>query len=271
VTLPSLSVVVVAYESAAALPACLDALRKIPSLEVVVVDNASTDGGERLARERGATILRNGRNEGFGPAANLGAEASRGEILCFLNPDCLVDADLIEAGVAALAREPGACAVPDLLEGAQIVPGRQPGYTRVKLLADVLEAGRLTRWMASALRSRPGIHDRSWAWPHGACFFVRRDRFLAAGGFDPRYFLYMEDVDFGRRLTAAGGTVVSLGRTVVHAGSGGARIDPDLRQRLLLAGRVLYARERYGPFFAGTLRLLGRLVTGPGTLARAVR
>jgi GT2 family glycosyltransferase len=188
-----------------------------------------------------------------------------------LNPDCLADPGLVAAGVAALRKDPSACAVPDILEGEATVRGRQPGYTRTRLLSDVLEAGRLTRWLAAALRGRRWAHDDSWAWPHGACFFVRRDRFLAAGGFDPRYFLYMEDVDFGRRFGAAGGTVVALGRTVRHGGSAGAAIDVRLRQRLLLAGRVLYARERYGALFGAALRLLGWLVTRPGAIAGAAR
>ena len=268
---PSLSVVVVAYESAGSLPACLDALAPIPSLEVVVVDNASTDDGALLAEARGARVLRNGRNEGFGQAANRGAGACRAELLCFLNPDCLADPGLVAAGVAALRADPSACAVPDLLEGEERVRGRQPGYTRTKLAADVLEAGRPTRWLSEALRRSPWIHDRSWSWPHGACFFVRRDLFLAAGGFDPRYFLYMEDVDFGRRLSAAGGRVADLGRTVRHQGGAGAAIDVRLRQRHLLAGRVLYARERYGPAFAAALRLLGWCVTRPGAFAGAGR
>jgi N-acetylglucosaminyl-diphospho-decaprenol L-rhamnosyltransferase len=269
VTLPAVSVVVVSFESAEALPACLDALARVPSLEVLVVDNASTDGSGALAERRGARLLQSGTNLGFGPAANRGAEAARGEVLCFLNPDCLVGPDAIEAGARALGASPRGCAVPDLLEGTTVVPGRQAGYTRLKILADVLESGRPTRWLGALLRRLPGHDDLSWAWPHGACLFVRRDRFLAAGGFDPRYFLYMEDVDFGRRLSADGDEVISLGLAVEHGGGGGSRVGSARRQQLLLAGRLLYARERYGRPFAAALGLLGWLTTRPRAWAEA--
>src|SRR5690348_14240787 len=103
----SLSVVVVTYESeaavAAALPALVAQLR--PGDEMVVVDNGSADGS--LARVRAlapaARVLELGRNAGFAAGANAGARAARGDLLLFLNPDATPAPGFVEAVRAPLA------------------------------------------------------------------------------------------------------------------------------------------------------------------------
>jgi N-acetylglucosaminyl-diphospho-decaprenol L-rhamnosyltransferase len=272
VTTGNLSVIVVSHQSAAVLARCLDGLPVELQRQAIVVDNASTDGSAALAAAHGVRVVESGANLGYARAANLGAEAAAGAVLCFLNPDCLPSTELLEAGVAAVAGGSPVAAVPDLRDAdGAIISGRQPGYTRLKLLADIFDVGRPTRALARVLLRMERVHDRSWWWPHGACLFVGRSTFRALGGFDSRYFLYMEDVDFGRRLCTAGGALLALGVLVDHSGGGGAAVDPYRRRDLLLAARLLYARYNYGRMLAWTLAATAMVAVPPAVLARRVR
>lgn len=248
----SLGIVIVSHESAGVLPACLAGIGpRIGS--TVVVDNASRDDSASIARSAGARVLCCPENLGFGRAATLGARLLDTRELCFLNPDCEPLPGLFDAGLAALAGAPRRCAAPVLDEAGGAIPGAQPGYTRTKLLADVLESHygrRAARW----LRRLPCHDDASWRWPHGACFFIHRDFFELLGGFDDAYFLYMEDVDLGRRIAAAGGEVVALEEHLVHRGGRGTSVAGRRRRALLDAGRLAYGRRVYGRAFGALLR-----------------
>jgi hypothetical protein len=245
-------VIVVTHRSAAALPACLTALGAL-RLRVLAVDNASDDGTRALLAREDIATLALAANTGFAAAANAGARATRAPLLCFLNPDCEAGADVFAAAHAALSRRDDACAVPRLREQGRVIAGRQPGYSAVKLLWDVLASnygeGALCRWLAR----RPGFDDASWSWPHGACLFVPRVLFDALGGFDDRFFLYMEDVDLGRRLAARGACILHLDAEVRHGGHAGAGVAHRRQLGLLNRGRARYAELHHGRWLAHLL------------------
>jgi GT2 family glycosyltransferase len=262
-----LAIVLVTHESRAVLAPCLDALGGLVD-RVVAVDNASSDGTLELLRSRGVRTLALGENVGFAAAANRGARAASARSLCFLNPDCEADQDLFRAGVAAIAGREDVCAAPRLLERDGVIEGRQPGYGAPKLVFDMVFSnygdGSICRW----LRARASFHDATWCWPHGACFFIPRALFLRLGGFDERFFLYMEDVDLGRRLTAAGARVVPIEREVRHRGASGSRIARRRQLALLNRGRVRYARVHHGPLLA---LLLAAIALPSEALRAAIR
>lgn len=238
--------IVVTHQSAGVLGPCLDRLAELPGLAVLVVDNASTDGSRELAAARGVPVLASKTNSGFAAAANLGARAAGRPLLCFLNPDCLLTAETLDAARTALAHRPQACAVPDFDQDGTVVPGRQPGYTWRKVLADLMENNRRFPALTRRLRAHAAHHDTGWHWPLGTCLFVPAPLFKAVGGFDERYFLYMEDVEFGWQLSRRGGEVVALSTSVAHGGMQGATVAHGQRQRLLNAARVQFARRHYG-------------------------
>jgi len=263
-----LDVVVVTHQSEAALRDCMGGLPARMRQRIIVVDNASTDGSAAVGRANGARVLLQERNLGFGRAANVGARAATATHLCFLNPDCLPDSELFVAGLERLRAEPNVCAAADLCEPDGVtVAGCQPGYSFLKLLHDALLSNYRGDRLSAAMRRHRGFDDVSWRWPHGACFFVARDRFLRLGGFDESYFLYMEDVDFGRRFCRAGGAVVPLNRSVRHRARSGARIGRVRRLWHLDAARVRYAARHYGLW--RTLAVAA--VSAPGLLGHAVR
>lgn len=256
-------VVVVTHRSAAALPACLATLGPLRE-RVLAVDNASDDGTRALLERLGITVLPLDRNVGYAAAANAGARATRAPLLCFLNPDCEADPAVFAAAQDAVAGGDDVCAVPRMLEEGRVVDGRQPGYSAVKLLWDVLASnygeGPLCRWLAR----RPGFDDPTWCWPHGACLFVTRALFEDIGGFDDRFFLYMEDVDLGRRLAARGARIVHLDALVRHGGHAGASVAHQRQLGLLNRGRVRYAELHHG-------RALARLLSGLAMPSMALR
>jgi GT2 family glycosyltransferase len=241
-----IAVVLVTHESAAVIGRCLAALADIPALEVVVVDNASTDATASLVRAARRELVVLERNRGFAAAANIGARHARAARLCFLNPDCLLTASAVALARAAWAENPDAVLVPDFRQGDMRVPGRQPGYSRAKLLTDLLEGRAVLPRVRARLMRRATYHDRRWWWPLGTCLFIPREVFAGVGGFDERYFLYMEDCELGAALHASGVAIESLPVALDHVGCGSSAISDGRRLALLETARLRFAAAHYG-------------------------
>lgn len=205
----ALDVVVVTYESASHLAACLRALP--PSARVVVVDNASQDGSADLAAALGAQVVRNAANRGYTAAANAGARRGDREHVLFLNPDASVD----ERSLAALGR-----ALRDDDRLAAAAP---------RLVYDDGSEQRVAWPFPSPLgtwREALGLHRIGRPQPGfvvGACLLVRRRMFEDLGGFDERFWLYGEEADFARRAAERGWRVAVVdGAVARHAGGASA-------------------------------------------------
>jgi GT2 family glycosyltransferase len=252
-----LTTIIVTHNSAAVLPDCLASLKSCWVGQVLVVDNASSDNSVDLARAAGAQVHELSRNDGFARAANHGARAAQSPFLCFLNPDCIVEAGLL-ASAAQVLRQHGRCvALPDFLhDDGTIVRGCQPGYTWKKILADIIECNRGWSLVVRLLKCLPGYDARSWQWPLCACAFIAQDLFFEVGGFDEQYFLYMEDVELGLSIARAGGTVAALDSTVRHHMRLGSSVSSTRHMVLLNTARLQYARRHYGASIARILRML---------------
>jgi len=252
----SLAILLVTHQSEALLPQTLADVAALVPDEIRVADNASTDASAALARRAGAQVISIGRNAGFAVAANIAARETRSDLLCFLNPDCRITPAARSAAERLLDPQSAACAVPDFLQHGRLLTGRQPGYTRWKILADLLENNRYPpRWVA-ALKRRPDYDDPRWHWPLGSCLFIPRRFFERIGGFPETYFLYMEDVELGLRIQAAGGAILPLGECLAHTGAAGSAVPAAFRQRWLNRARIQFARRHYGTVWALLLRLI---------------
>lgn len=192
---PQVTAVVVAFDSAHALPACLDALAR-EAVPAIVVDNASTDGSSGLARARGATVLVNPRNEGYGRGNNRGVEAASTPFVLIVNPDVAVGQGSIEALLDAAHRHPDAA----IIAPAIVEPDGRVFFQPRSLLAPYLTNP-----------SGPLIVPQGEAcvpFVSGACFLVRRELFRQLGGFDENIFLFFEDDDLCRRVADAGRSIL---------------------------------------------------------------
>lgn len=203
------SVLIVSYNNRAVLGRCLAPLVANDGLEVILHDNASTDGSADLVAERfpSVRVLTSPDNVGFARGVNAAARHAVGEYLLLLNPDTEPPSALAEEMVAAL-EESGAAAVGvrqvDSAGFYQLACGPGPSLW-ADLLRKIVQLRldrrdqRIADWLQRLLREA-----RDVPWVAGSCLMVRRDAFRAVGGFDDDFFLYFEDIDFCLRLRAAG-------------------------------------------------------------------
>ena len=191
-----------------------DAVRSLPpDVPAVVVDNASTDGSAEAARKAGARVLEAGTNLGFGPACNLGAEATvPSEAVLFLNPDAaLVDGRAaLDALLSELDRDPAvAAAAPALSGDGQELFQLRKLPTLGALAREALLVNRLFPRNAGLLAERYLDRPRDVPFdveqPAAAALLIRRDVFTALKGFDPAFApAWFEDVDLCARIRDAG-------------------------------------------------------------------
>jgi len=266
----TLSIVIVTYESARVIESCIASIGVRSPHRILVVDNGSSDDSAARARRCGVEVIELGTNLGFGQAATVGARGVADPVLCFLNPDCEANPAVFDAGLHAIGERPDRCAVPFFVHpDGTVVSGVQPGYTRTKLCADMLQTNGVEGVLWRFLHGRRWYDARSWSWPIGACMFIGRDLFLRAGGFDPRFFMYMEDVELGFGLHRMGAQLITLNTRVAHGVGSGSSITSEKRLALLNCARLDFARLHYGRAFAQLMAFVLIFARYAGT-ARAV-
>ena len=211
-TAGSVAAVVVNYNAGAHLVACLASLAANGIDVIIVVDNGSVDDSRQVTEAAGAIWLPTGGNLGYGRAANRGAvtpAARAADYLLVCNPDVEVDAGAVAALVTSLQADPGLGLVGPRLSN---VDGSL--YPSARTFPDLLDAIGHGLLGMVAPRNRFTRRYRLLDWDHGgaarvdwvsgACFVARRQAWDAVGGFDPSYFMYLEDVDLCWRLGRAG-------------------------------------------------------------------
>jgi GT2 family glycosyltransferase len=261
-TPPPVAVVVVSWNSRDDLPDCLASLEKATvALEVVVVDNASTDGSAAVARAAcpSARVLEPGHNLGFGAASNLGWRSARAPHVLFLNPDAQLQTGALEALCAVLLARPEvgivgpatryADGAPQLSFGRALTPWSEWGQRR---LVRGLRT-RDPRVVAEVEAMLARAHDPDWV--SGSCLLARRTLLEALGGFDEQFFLYEEDVDLCVRARAAGSLVAfTPAARVVHR-QGRSMAAASLPSALEYdRSHLAYYRKHHGPAGAFGLR-----------------
>jgi N-acetylglucosaminyl-diphospho-decaprenol L-rhamnosyltransferase len=231
----AVSAVVVSFNSAGYLPDCVRSLRSEGVADVVVVDNASSDGSVEAVRRADpeTRIVETGANLGFGSAANRGVATTASPYVLILNPDTVVEPGTVKALSAALDRDPGLAVVGPRMENPD--GSLYPSVRRFPAMGVALGHAFLGLvWPANPYTRRYRMldldHDQPAAdvdWVGGACLLVRRSAFDTVGGFDEAYFMYVEDVDLCWRLGRAGWRVgYEPGGRVVHALGGSSRTVP---------------------------------------------
>jgi N-acetylglucosaminyl-diphospho-decaprenol L-rhamnosyltransferase len=222
---PRLSIIIVTYNSTAEMDACLGSLvQHPPSIdhEIVVVDNASTDGTAAAIRARwhGVRVIDATANVGFARANNVGIQQTSGSLILLLNPDTSVPTGAIDTLVAALDARPEVAVVgPRLVDAdgrVELSFGRMLSpiaELRQKfLVAGSRRAGPVAAYVES-ITHKPQEVD----WVSGACLLVRRLDAEAVGLIDERFFMYAEDVDFCASIRARGrGVLFCPAAEIVH-------------------------------------------------------
>lgn len=234
-TLP-VTAVVVTYDSAQVLPACLEALAR-DGVQVIVVDNASGDDSVAIAERMGARVIRNARNEGFGRGMNAGVAAAQTEFCLLTNPDLTYDAGAVQGLVDAARRWPDA----GILAPRLIEPDGRFFWQHRSLLAPYLTNPRNMQSLPDGDCCAPFVS--------GAAMLVPRDLFVSLGGFDANIFLFYEDDDLCRRMADAGHALVHVHGSVarhVRGGSSTPKSGRIRRVRWHIAWSRAYVCRKWG-------------------------
>lgn len=288
-----LSIIIVNWNSKAFLRNCLESILQAPpslALEVIVVDNASYDGADRMLAGEFPRVryVQSNENLGFARANNLGYKHSSGRHLLFLNPDTEIVDGAIDRMVAAadsladagaigcrLLNSDGSLqtscvqALPTILNQALDAEGLRARFPKSSL------------WGMEALH-REGSEPRAVEMISGACLLVPRAAFESTGRFTEAYFMYGEDADLCRKIGATGRKLYYLpDAAVIHHGgqstkqTGASTFSILLMQESLhtyfrlAGGRPRAALFRASRFVTACVRvaLLAALRIAPGDAA----
>jgi GT2 family glycosyltransferase len=259
---PTLSVIIVNWNTAERLLQCLDALfqgRDSSPMEIIVVDNASRDDSVTRVRESypAVRIISNTVNRGFAGGANDGVRESSGRLVLILNPDVVADPGSLFDLQKYLDEHPEAGAVMPLLLGDD---GRtQPEYVRQLpgLMQCLLFNTEFRRFASSSIRVKrryllfpipDGSEPFSIAQIAGACILTRREVWDSVGGMDESYRLFFEDVEWSLQVVRRGlSLVLHPGITVRHGGGKSFTPEHDewISARYVLS-MVEYFRRHHG-------------------------
>ncbi len=255
------TVVVVNYNTAHLLDrmfAALDAARGELRLQVIVVDNASRDNSVEILRNQhpDTELIVNPTNVGFGRANNQALTRARGRYVLLLNTDAFISSDTLEKTVKFMDTHPRFGVLGVTLVGFD--GSLQPSCRYFPTPCNVFLAS------TGLKRFFPGtrlVDDMSWDhaserecdWVPVCYYLVRRDVVERVGLFDPRYFLYYEEIDHCRAVRQAGWSVVFYPYTrVVHIGGESAESEGPLTHTgrqistLQIESELLYFRKHYG-------------------------
>ena len=269
-----ITAVIVTYNSAGQIGACLAALRNEPAWQRVVIDNASEDDTVKQARKAdpGAQVIKNRDNIGFAAAANQGARLASGSILLFLNPDTIAAPGALDALSNALYQDGiGATCGALSHNSGQIDRGftvrRFP--TTLSMAAEILLLNRV--WPSNPVNRRYRYLDLDYSKPQevdqpaGACLAVWREVWENLGGFDERFFpVWFEDVDFCRRIRDHNWKILycPAARFLHSGGHSVNRINIGDRQIFWYGNLLRYWRKHKSPAAVAALRVI--IVLGMG-------
>jgi GT2 family glycosyltransferase len=261
--------VIVAYQSARTIGDALAAARRCHDaglLDLVVVDNASRDATpDILAREAGwARVVLEPTNHGFGRGCNLGLAHVKSPYTLFLNPDAAIEPPALRTMLEFMQQRPGAGIVgPATLCGSRDHPQLQSTGPYPTPWSMVREAVPFLRRRSSAVTIVPGAPPMRTGWVCGALLMIRSSLARQLGGFDPRFFLYWEEVDLCRRAEHAGFENWVLGTALAHhvvgaSSGGGPRVGAAIA-RHYYQSRYYYMAKHHG-WLAATAAELAEFV-----------
>ncbi len=262
---PFLSVIIVTYNSQDFIGECLKSVERAIGkakgrdwgsgtwdwfkVEIIVVDNASTDGTVEIVRRfEDVHLIRNAQNLGFAAGVNRGAKVAQGDWLLLLNPDCVVD----ENALSTLADFVQNCGDEVAIVGLQLLNPDgtlQPSGRRFpKVWEFILALLGLSRWMeARWFKGRDFTKVQEVDEVSGAALAISRKAFEQVSGMDEGFFLFFEELDLCRRVKAKGFKVVYLpDAKVKHLWGASVKRVPEIARRAQQQSAIRYFRKHHG-------------------------
>jgi N-acetylglucosaminyl-diphospho-decaprenol L-rhamnosyltransferase len=263
VSLPDVSIIILTWNVRDLLRACLQSLSPAgPSTEIIVVDAGSADGSAAMVRAEfpQAQLIASAENLGYSRGNNLGLAQAQGRYLFVLNPDTVVEPGSLAAMCGYMDAHPrvGVLGPRLVMADGSVQPTRRrfptlaTGFFESTWLQPLAPSGLLRRYFAEDL---PADEAHPVDWLVGAALFVRREAYAQVGGLDEGFFMYSEELDWQRRLRAAGWLCVYFpAARVVHYEARSSTQVPAATHIRFNTSKVRYYRKYHGALAAQALR-----------------
>lgn len=273
--MPDLSIIIVSWNVAKLLAACLDSLLSsplafteiqtdLPTAEIMVVDSHSSDHTVSMLRERypQVKLIEQSKNVGFSRGNNIGLQVASGRYLLLLNPDTKVLDDAIPCMIEYLDQhlDVGIVGPHTLNEDGTTQSTRRRFPT---FLIGLFESTWLQRYAPKSLLNHFYVADGAAPdatldvdWVQGSAMMARREVYDQIGGLDDGYVMYSEELDWCKRAKQAGWRVVFLGDAkIIHYGGKSSEQAIARSHILFQQSKLRYFRKYHGWLTAQTLRL----------------
>ncbi len=264
---PVITVAIVNYNTTDLLAACLGALERAGGLpvEVIVVDNASTDGGTAriVAEHPSVRLIANAENRFYPAAANQAWRAGSGEVVLFLGTDVLIRSATVETmrDVLMHGAEYGATTCRLVRSDGEAEAGARAELTPLVYFYNFTPAGRLFPGRRDRLNARQEYRDwdrrssRDVGSCSGSCLMVRRSVLERFGGYDERFKLYFLEDDLCLKIRCAGMRIRFIGEQEnLHSRHASVKRESSSRIRgIWHEDALLYARLHFGSVVAGSI------------------
>ena len=203
------SVIIVTFNHRKYIENCLKSLLLNKPLEIIVVDNKSTDGTPEYIEENfpQVKLIRNNENLGYGAANNIGVQKAQGKYMVILNPDTKVEPHSLELLINPLESKENLVTIPKVL----FYDGQS-----------INTCGNIIHFTGLAFTRGIGENPGNWNTSQfvnglsGVCFAITKENYVKLGGFDENIFHYMEDSEFSWRLNAYGFKILYIPECVIY-------------------------------------------------------
>jgi hypothetical protein len=260
-----ISTIIVNYNAGALLRSCVDSLLNCPlEIEIIVVDNASTDGSlEALLVYPSVQIIKNSTNLGFASACNCGLRVASAPILMFLNPDCSFEPGALAKLLSVLDSDQRVGMVTGVLtnlDGTEQAGGRRavptPWRSFVSAFGLIRFANRWPRLFSDFHLHKQPLPDRpiEVEATSGACMLIRRESMQDVGEWDEGYFLHCEDLDLCMRFRQKGWKILFVpDAKVIHDQGACSRSRPIFVEWHKHKGMIRFYRKFFRHQYPGVL------------------
>ena len=263
-----LSIIIVSWNIKKVLIDCLESIKENPAselFEVIVVDNASSDGTIEFVRNKfpDVVIIANNRNLGFAAANNQGIEKSQGEYILLLNPDTIVHSDSLDVLIEFMDKneDVGICG-PQLLNqdgtiqsSARCFPtfrGALYRHTAIKYFG--LFKNEYKKWLMKSFDHKSQMDVDQVM---GAALMIRQSIINDTGAMDERFFMYYEEVDLCYRVKKTGWRVVFVpDSTIIHLGGQSTEQIPVRKQMMAFTSLIKFFRKHHGKYITAVFNCI---------------
>ena len=250
----SVDIVIVNWNAGKLLKECVDSVIKYRDscvCNIVVIDNDSSDGSEMFLDDQlSVKLIRARKNLGFGKACNLGASHCNSEFILFLNPDARIFGDTLSKVQSFMVDKEntkiGICGVKLYDENGHIARSCSRAPSAKAYFSKAIGLTKIFPSLGNAMSEWNHLDTRIVDQVIGAFFFVRRTLFLSLQGFDERFFVYFEEVDFSYRARKEGWcSAYFCGAEAFHKGGGSSDQVKATRLFYSMRSRIQYVFKHF--------------------------